>query len=621
MSYITKYITKSTKLGVIAGILIIIYPADTMQLAFRALHINWALSILLLSTALFIGSLHQKSTPASYIQGIVSASLLFAACAMYESSLLFIVLPTLIILAKSGVRSSIHQIRKKAFKHTIWLAGALSYIAYVIHTAPLINSYQSALSGSNSLDTLLHSLPNLFSIGLLRTLLGGWYDAAKITNSEFHTYWYITFSLTVITAASALTIFITKKEKKPNAKKPLSSALLLFASGFTLVLLGYFPYLLSPAHQSISQRTFLFASPGGVLALIAILIAARKANKYIANGLIAFLVLIGFSTQLYQFHHYVKISDRQRMILKNIVEQFDGEIGDKTLVVIDKTNQLNHTWMFLNGNLQAALNYVYGHPFNKIEVCHERGNEWQMSDSVERKGKCEETANEWIFHYPTPISGPGVPLTPAIEDKAISKSQVVSITVDPDEADSNATPRTNLLRNDPGRTGLIYRGFIDQLKYHNSLVDFEDQNNSDHYFWGFGKWWSMELPTAGSGWRESVWSVNKLNHTSAAWKTSESAFLNFEFKPKEDSYHLKGQFDIFANPTIKNSMRIQINDINLPFKWRDEQYFEAEISKIQLKNGVNTITFTSDTDDKYYGLSARLDWVEIVKHRTSSKNK
>ena len=614
LSYITNYITGSLKWGVIAGLLIVVYPADTMQLSFRALHINWALSSLLLGTAMFVAALQVKSATKSYLLSVISAVLLMVACAMYEASLLLPALPFLLILIKSGFKSAVFQLRQQMWKHLIWFSGAFAYIAYAIHTAPLVNSYQSGIAGSSSIvSTIMHSLPNLFSIGLLRTTLGGWYDATRITTVEFSTYWYAISVMLIISIAFYL--LLSSNRKATSAEGIISTAIpvRLLIAGVILVLLGYAPFLLSTSHQAISQRTFLFATPGGVFVTLALLIAISKASKNLATLCTALLVFIGFSTQLYQFHHYAKISDRQRNIIKNIIENFDGETSNKTIVIHDKTNQLNNTWMFLNANLQSTLTYVYGHTFNTIEVCHEAGNEWQQTDSVGRKGICEETTEDWIFHYPTSISGPGFEPTNRLEDKKLSKSQTVTVTVNPDDKPVKIPNRAEMLRSDQTRTGAIYRGFIDKADYHNLLVGFTDQEPSDHYFWGFGNWWSMELPIAGSGWREAEWTVNKFQHNASAWKTNQQSSLDFNFSPTSEKYQLKGMFDLIVNPTIKASMKIEVNGINIPFQWRDDNSFQAELLKGQLRDGVNTITFLSDADENYYGFSGKLDWIEIKK--------
>lgn len=609
LSYITNHITGSLKWGMIAGLLVIIYPADTMQLPFRALHINWALSSLLLGSAVLIAALQSRSKIVSYCLTITSAALLLVSCAMYEASLLLSVLPIGVILVKSNLKSAALELRKQIWKHIIWFTGALIYIAYVIHTAPLIKSYQSGfVDGTSVITTLINSLPNLFTIGLLRTVLGGWYDGARITAMEFSAYWYAA-SVTLILFAALFALL--PKHKKTSFPASNIVSIRLCATGILLVLLGYAPFLLSVSHQTLSQRTFLYAAPGGVFVTIAILIGISKASKYVAALCATLLVFIGLSTQLYQFHHYVKISDRQRSILQNIVENFDGEIDNKTLVVTDNTNQLNNTWMFLNDNTLSSLSYIYGHPFRFIEVCHKNGREWQHPDNIGKKGSCEETASEWVFHYPAPINGPGFEPTKSLEDKRLAKSETVAITVDPDGKPKAHSNRAEMLRVDPSRTGAIYRGFIDKPAYHNALVAFTDQEASDHYFWGFGNWWSMDFPIAGSGWREGEWSVNKFQQNSLAWKTNKLASLDFKFSPSSDRYRLKVMFSTFTDPAIKTSMKLQINGINIPLEWADDNSFEANLVKSQLQDGINTIVFISDVDEKFYGFAGKLDWFEI----------
>jgi hypothetical protein len=46
--------TGSLKWASVMGVLVLVYPADTMQLSFRSLHINWALALLLLASSLFV---------------------------------------------------------------------------------------------------------------------------------------------------------------------------------------------------------------------------------------------------------------------------------------------------------------------------------------------------------------------------------------------------------------------------------------------------------------------------------------------------------------------------------------------------------------------------------------
>lgn len=616
-SYIASKMTGTLRWGVIASVLILIYPADTMQLSFRALHINWALSLVLLGSALFLFALGVKKALLSYLLSIVSAVLLASACAMYEASLLLSIIPLLGIFVRYGIKETIAQVRRDLGKHIVFFAGALAYVLYVFHTAPLVHSYQSGIAGDGSvIATVLHSLPNLFSIGLLRTAVGGWFDALKITYAEFSGYGYATAVVGLLVALAAGVAYVDgKKDQQSGGRSSRALSVRLLAAGLALALLGYAPFLLSLAHQSISQRTFLFASLGGALITLAVLMAISSFSRIVSLCGVVFLFFIGVSTQLFQFQHYVQLSERQRLILDDIVEKFDGEDAGKTILVLDKSGQLDSTWMFINANLRAALSYIYGHPISRLEICRVPANEWQQIDGVGRKGRCEETADSWVFHYPTPVSGPSVPLTPKVDDKVLAKKDVVAVVVDPDNTQiPNAAQAIEKPWLKAGsRAGLIYHGVIARPASTLSVLNFKPALIDDYYYWGFGNWWSMELPTAGTGWREAEWRASGLRHKASAWKTNENADLNFRFSSVAEKHRLRGRFEVVASPEIRSGMKVLINGSPIVLQWTSEYDFDATVGAGLLKNGMNIMTFSSDVDNAYYGFSGKLDWVEITR--------
>jgi len=328
-----------------------------------------------------------------------------------------------------------------------------------------------------------------------------------------------------------------------------------------------------------------------------------------------FLFFIGISTQLFQFQHYVQLSERQRLVLDDIVEKFDGEDAGKTILVLDKSGQLDSTWIFINANLRAALSYVYGHPINRLEICRVPANEWQQIDGVGRKGRCEETADGWVFHYPTPISGPSVPLTPKVDDKVLAKKDVITIVVDPDNTHipNAAQASKKPWLKEGSRAGLIYRGVIARPTSTLSVLSFKPALIDDYYYWGFGNWWSMELPIAGTGWREAEWRVNRFRHKASAWKTNENADLYFRFSSVAETHRLHGRFEFVVSPEIRSSMKVLINGSPIMLHWTNEYDFDATVGAGLLKNGMNTMTFNSDVDNAYYGFSGKLGWVEITR--------
>lgn len=140
---------------------------------------------------------------------------------------------------------------------------------------------------------------------------------------------------------------------------------------------------------------------------------------------------------------------------------------------------------------------------------------------------------------------------------------------------------------------------------------FEDQKTKDRYRWDFGDWWSLELPTRGSGWRAAEWKVNKFYHQSSAWKSQEKSALYFDFLPTANYYLLQGKFDQIISEPIRQSIKIRLNKNDLLYHWISDGTFEAEIQPGVLFSGVNEIEFNSAADPKFDGLSAKLDWFEI----------
>lgn len=610
VSYLMEKLTGSLKLGVIACVLVIIYPADTMQLSFRGVHINWALSLALLGSAVFLHGLSLKHKLRACLLSALASALFACACFMYEASLLLACIPALMLFARDGLVTALTQIRPKLAEHAIWVAGPAAYVIYALRTSAVVKSYQAGVVGTDLLSTLKLTYPKLFSVGLLRSTLGGWFDAVRITAEEFANYGY------VLAASAVLSVAIMALLRKDNAQpagtrnsSAMAFNIRLALTGLILILLGYFPFLTSNAHLAISQRTYLFATPGAALLLAAILNGGFSLSKALTGAAIGFFFITGISFQLYQFHHYIEISRTQTAILNDIARQFDGNTEGKTLLILDHGNRLNHTWMFIDESLTGSLSFLYDKPVSSIQVCHLPSKHWQRSDALGRKGRCVEGAQDWTFEYPTSVSGPGVPATPQPANLVIPKASIVTVEI----GKSDETPQDT--RTVPqGVVEKRYKSIVDTLNAKTRFIRFKDAVATDRYDWTFGKWWSMEIPTHGTGWREAEWEINSFHHHASAWKSERYSSLIFPFKPKDQrTYELKGRFTIFAGTTDRSSMKIALNGQPLALQWSADGTFSATIAHGALKDGDNLLEFDSPTDDSYYGLSARLEGIHIAR--------
>ncbi|RON53523.1 hypothetical protein [Pseudomonas frederiksbergensis] len=618
LSVITTRITGALKWGMLASILVIIFPADTMQLSFRSIHINWSLSLILLASVIFLYALDQKNKTRSFTFSALSSLLLAAGCAMYEVSLMLAAIPALVIFIQIGIKNIIPHIKQFYGRHLIWAAGVITYVAYVLHTAPLVQTYQSAVVGDSALGSLKMFYPKIFSLGVARSILGGWIDAFGITRSEISSYWYLAIATTVLLAPIFFVAWKSKTAILQRAEnREWAMPIRLAIVGLVLICLGYLPFIFNLAYMTVSQRTFLHAAPGATLFFVALFLILDRYSKMACTALAALLIFTGLAAQLYQFQHYVEISKRQQLVLKDIVHNFDGNALNKTLVILDYSNELNHDWMFLNPNLAATLFYLYGKPADTLEVCYMPSHEWQQADSLMRKGTCEETAEGWTFNYPTPVSGPGVELTTQQPSKKLLKADVITVAVGKGETPTTS-PELETYRRDLASNTLPMSARIQGITETAPWLDFfkfRHQEHSDEYFWGFGNWWSLDAPIAGSGWRNTEWESSRLSHTSSAWKNAPRASLNFDLTPTPGAYVISGLFNVFANEKIRGEMQVMVNGSLIPVQWSPDGGFSGSVNPEILKSGANVIEFVSGVADNYYGLSARLDWVKIAKQR------
>jgi hypothetical protein len=96
-AHLMARVSRSVRWGALMGVLVLLYPADTMQLSFRSIHINWALALLLVGCSLFVEACRRRRKFSAYLLGASSGLALFLACCMYEASLPLVVAPLLVV--------------------------------------------------------------------------------------------------------------------------------------------------------------------------------------------------------------------------------------------------------------------------------------------------------------------------------------------------------------------------------------------------------------------------------------------------------------------------------------------------------------------------------------------
>ncbi|VTU17414.1 hypothetical protein H6CHR_00769 [Variovorax sp. PBL-H6] len=617
-AYIGACITRSLRWGALFGLLVLLYPADTMQLSFRSQHINMSMALILLGSAMLVHA--QTQAPGwSRRLGIAAAAIfMLAAQLMYEVALMLCMLPLLVQWCRHGFVGAWQVVRKNPWPTLAWLTAAVSYVFYVLYaSASGGDSYQQTITDRHApFAALYRSLPRLFDTGFARALAGGWLDAWGMARKEFTSPWYllafggICALCVLLSPRSRLPLLPGSETMRQDGGPPL---LRMAAMGVVLLALGYVPFMFSNSHLQISQRTFLFASFGAALVVLVLVIGLGMLLRPLGGVVALWLLSCGAAAQLFQFHHYIDIAEAQRKVLRTIVENYDADSqGHRSLLILDHSNQLAHVWM-LRDNLVHVLTYLYGRPIAPPEICLMPGGYWQRMDGLNRPGRCIEGADEWSFTYADAPSGIPPPQTKPF---ARPKSQMQPLVID---IDGHATGDPALdgyrqrLQEAETPVARRYRAILRQTPAGGGdrLGLFKPAGATASYRWDFGTWWSLEKPTRGNGWHEAEWMRRHLRYDAAAWKSQEHSRLLFPLESADKPYVLSGRFDIILSAAIQSSLRVQVNGVDLPITWGQDLRFVASVPRGALRTGINTIEFDSLIDPAASGLSARLSEFEV----------
>lgn len=614
-SLIGWWLTGSRRWAVVLALLVVFYPADTMQLSFRSFHINWSISFSLLSVALCCLAYTGEKRWHSACLMLAAVPLAVVATFSYEASLTFVVAPLLLLYARFGWRESFALLLRRHVVTAAWISGVIINIGYVLYVKGTADSYQASLISSPASIDVLDRLTRVISIGFGRALVGGWLDAAAMTWFEFRTYFYLVLSVAMVGYALwRTTRSLHGEDGIANIVAPSTSLVRVAVVGLILVGLGYLPFAASPPHMAISQRTFLGAAFGAALFTTTILIAFSRRSWGLGTALTASLLTIAFAAQMYQFDHYRRLSGAQRTILGDIVQNVPPPPADKTLVIIDKRDQINDVWMVREG-MVMALSYLYDRPIKRPVICSPTGGVWQEPNLERRLGTCEETEDGWTLTEAPLVTAPekGRPR------RSVSRSDAVVVTLEANGTTSSTAEPQALLDYqrvlESGHSNLAerYRQILRRGTWPIAFEQFRNLQGSDRYRWDFARWWSLEDPTRGSGWMVGGWGTEHKRQVwrSTAWKILPEATLQFELMPGKGPYVLTARVPLMAPPTTPESIKLRVNDYPVAVAWRDTHTLTAAVPAEMLRNGVNVLTFESPLNREPTPLGFQLDWISL----------
>lgn len=613
------WLLRSRLYAVMLALLVIVLPADTMQLSFRSFHINCAVALGMAGVAGLLYAYERREAlgRGGLVLSLLSAVGLGVAIQIYEVALIFVPFPFLMLWARHGVRGTLRIAFKQLPVTLCWGLAVAVCLGYIYTVLAHGSTYQSSVVGgqSTSMQMVQERLWVLTFTGMGRALVGGWVDAVMILIEEFRNYIYVVVTGAIIAALLAYAARrgppATTTPEPAVAMRGLSARVVLI--GLVMAAFGYLPFLSSPAHMAISQRTFLFATFGAGLAtvgLLALLFGNRRARVSLAAGTV--LVTLGLAAQMFQFQHYQKLSDTERQVLANVVTTVPAIGPETNVVILDGSERISSVWM-LRDNMFHALTYLYGAPVNLVYTCTVPGDYWQRLDAFGRPGSCARSTDGWLFTDGPTVAAPGQGTRQPQVSINVADPNAVVVQVD---KDGNVVPvPAQLARLKRGEDTLSrrYANVVADRPWPLAFHQFRSQEGSDSFRWDFGRWWSLEAAVHGRGWQDSQWTNDgRFKKVSTAWANMPEASLVFNMQPRKAPYVVKGRVQAIAGNTDRNSLTISINGSQEhPLVWITDNEFYTYIPAGELVNGRNEAVFHVPVDMNFYGVGVAMDWVRF----------
>lgn len=260
------WLTHSRRWAVVFGLLVVLYPADTMQLSFRSFHINWSIALSLLGVAACAYGYTLRKSRQQTLAMLLAVPCAVLATFAYEAALTFVVVPLLLLYARFGLRGALGLVKRHRWVTAWWILGVAINIGYVLYVKGSGATYQDTLVGP-TID-LMDRLQRVIGVGFGRTVLGGWLDAIAICWYEYRTRLYLLLSAVLIGyAVWRSSRPLPQEDGVAEIAATSASVVRMAIIALVMIGLGYLPFAASLPHLLISQRTFLGASPRWCAAL------------------------------------------------------------------------------------------------------------------------------------------------------------------------------------------------------------------------------------------------------------------------------------------------------------------------------------------------------------------
>ena len=583
------YLTGTRAHAALLALLTMFYPADTMQLSFRSLHINFAVALALVASVLVIWAVHLQNRRWRRVVAFIASMVLGIALLTYEAVIGLAALPIFVLFARRG-RPALQLVHDAVDVMLIWVCTIGTWFVFFLWAIKTGSQYHNVALPALSLNAILDRTQLLLTSGLRRGFYECWKDVGPILGS-LSNYVYVAFFGSIILISLAWLAY--DSNQREFSKENIWLSVRITCAGLVSFFFAFAPYLVEEAHLHLTQRVFLAPAIGGALFLLGCIVFMSKIVSRFSLVLIStLLITVCFISQLYQFDKYNQIYATVTKPILSALIPFITETNSDSHVVLNGYGFLSGIWD-LGFELQLALGYVLPEvQVDHIFVCESRSGRLlpRAAGPIAQRGHCDET------EYGIAIAEP--------RDKPILLRNAAIGRLDPNGSVSVEGGQA-IVNKPPPRRALRLFSFS-QWQATDSF--FRARDRVDQFECRFESMWGYAVPCRTFGFFDGLPLLSNPS-SSYAWIGETSAGFIFDIQPRESSYQLI--IDTVDCVAPSRRMNIRLNGTTLVEKSDNPARIEATFSGRILQQRNNVLEIITELDDKL-GLSFAVTSISIA---------
>lgn len=564
---IGRFLLRNNLYAIAFGILVLVFPADTQQIATRISHINLSVALMFSGIATSLWAVLTKDPKKRWTYLLLSVFCSCTSVLIYEATFPLYASMPLLIFARYGLKKYLLLVRKKLYLWLLWLLAPIANGLYLFWSIKIQKSaYQFGLAGGNNtngsiIKAIYHNLFYIPYSGIYRAFYDAWISAWIILTEKVAHYPYI-----IVMAIFLMGLLFLAAQGAKYKKISLQILFRLLFIGMIIFILGYLSTICCGAsHSSITQRTFLTSALGAAIVLVSIivLIFYRFPVKFAIIGLYP-AMLLGLVVQLYQHDQWARFYND---VIGPYISKITYLANTKKSVhlVYDRSGFGPYLYGISQSKITFGVDIFTKKPDDTYILCkaYPTNDNSQCSDYRLHGDKIE------VVRYGQPA-------------QQYLKNSVDIIVADKDFIDN--FHQTN-----------SWWGMHGWFKTTNSI--FIQTDNLDHYTCEADSMWGYSKFCRGEGWSKGYFYHNTFfRHQIAFFAIAPNTSLIFSLQPQNYNHYILQvhfyPYNEISTATI-NNLHLSINGYPLQTTRPSETTLKAVVSTTLLHKGQNEIEFAN----------------------------